>query len=497
MANYFGIDFGTTNSAVVAIAAIDGKRVGDAQKIGEDERHPLPSFVAINKETGEVKTGLSAKRSISDSDEYHVFSSIKTVIDEDRSWEIAGRIWTPVDIAAELFKALKENVYEKTAGVMNMDEVVVAVPVGFSPKKKSNVRRAAKMVGIKVSMFISEPTSAYCSRLEQMKKYKNVAVFDWGGGTLDIAVLRIERNMISELATAGMALAGNDIDRKIAEKICLKVARKTDQDFSFDDLEPEFKLRLLDLCEQAKCNLSDEDVASISIARLDKYGRALEKLDYDYFALLIENEVEQAVDCLLTALSEAGMNRESIDCIICEGGSSRLRPLQTKLLEYFDREKLLFPRTAMWDIGSGAAEIAFLPGSYALNSPIGIIQSNNCFYPLLNVGQRVPTEEKVVKFGVVEETDEARFVLSDGESTDSQTFIEYFPVKLRGFSDEVLTVSCYIDADMVFRMKVRSNRMPDNVFRVWTYSNLKVSYAIDPPDPKEKVIRGDKRYDEQ
>ena len=492
MVNYFGIDFGTTNSAVVAIASVDGVKVGDAQKIGEDERHPLPSFVAINKNTGEVKTGLSAKRSISNSDEYHVFSSIKTVIDKEQSWEIAGKTWTQVDIATELFKALKRNAYEKTAGIMNLEEAVVAVPIGFSPKKKSNVRQAAKNAGIKVSMFISEPTSAYCSRLDQMKKYNNVAVFDWGGGTLDVAVLRIEDNMISELATAGMTLAGNDIDRKIAEKICLKVARKTDQDFCFDDLAPEYKLRLLDLCEQAKCNLADEDVASVSIAKLDKYGRALERIDYDYFALLIENEVEQAIDCLLTALSDAGMNHESIDCIICEGGSSRLRPLQAKLLEYFDRDKLLFPRTAMWDIGSGAAEIAFRPGCYTLNRPIGIVQSNNRFYPLLKIGQRVPTEEKVVKFGVVESTDEARFVFTDGENEETQTFTEYFPVKLRGFSDEVLTVSCYIDADMVFRLKVHSNRMPDDFFRVWTYANLKVSYEIDPPEPKQnKTEEGD------
>ena len=489
MANYFGIDFGTTNSAVVAIAAIEGKKIGNAQKIGEDDRHPLPSFVAINKHTGEVRTGLSAKKTISNSDDYHVFSSIKTVIDEERSWEIAGKTWGPVDIAAELFKALKKNVYEKTVGSMNMNEAVVAVPIGFSSKKKNSVRRAAKKAGIKVSMFISEPTSAYCSRLDQMKKYKNVAVFDWGGGTLDVAVLRIEKNMISELATAGMTLAGNDIDKKIAEKVCLQVARKTNQDFSFDDLAPEFKLRLLDLCEQAKCNLADEDMVSISMAKLDKYGRALVRLDYDFFALLIENEVEKAVDCLLTALSDAGMNREAIDCIICEGGSSRLRPLQTKLLEYFDRDKLLFPRTAMWDIGSGAAEISFRPGCYTLSSPIGIIQSNNRFYPLLKTGQRIPTEEKTVKFGVVETTDEARFVLSDGENADSQTFTEYFPVKLRGFNDEVLTVACYVDTDMIFRMKVHSNRMPDDVFRVWTYSNLKVSYEIDPPEPVQNKAR--------
>lgn len=485
MENFFGIDFGTTNSAVVAIPTIKGERVGEAQKIGENERHPLPSFVAINKKTGEVKTGLAAKKSITDSDEYQVFASIKTVIDEDREWEIAGKKWTQIDIAAELFKALKANVEEKTTGSMKMKSAVVAVPVGFSSTKKNNIRKAAKKAGIKVKMFISEPTSAYCSRLEDMKKYKNVAVFDWGGGTLDVVVLRIENNIISELSSVGMTLAGNDIDKKLAEKICLKVARKTNQDFSFDDLSPEFQLNLLDLCETAKCNLSDEDVATVSIAKLDKYGRALEKIDYDFFSLLIENEVEQAIDCLLTALSDAGMNRESIDCIICEGGSSRLRPLQTKLLEYFERDKLVFPRTAMWDIAAGAAEISYRPGCYTLNKPIGIIQSNNRFYPLLKVGQRIPTEEKSIKFGVVESTKEARFVLSDGEDADTQTFTEYFPVKLRGFSDEILEVFCYIDADMVFRMKVHSNRMPDDVFRVWTYSNLKVSYEIDPPEAYE------------
>lgn len=154
MANYFGIDFGTTNSAVVAIATVDGKKVGEAQRIGEDERHPLPSFVAINKRTGKVKTGLSAKRTLSNSDEYQVFSSIKTVIDEDQSWEIAGKTWTQVDIAAELFKALKNNVYEKTNEVMKLEEAVVAVPIGFSPKKKNNVRKAAKEAGISQVLYL-------------------------------------------------------------------------------------------------------------------------------------------------------------------------------------------------------------------------------------------------------------------------------------------------------------------------------------------------------
>ena len=481
MANYFGIDFGTTNSAVHAIAAI-GDTIDDEFDIGENDRRPLPSFVAIHKVTGEVVTGLDAKGSIADENEYQVFSSIKTIIGEEKEWQIAGNIWTPVDIAAELFKELKKKAENSTQG--KMTEAVVAVPVGFSSKKKNNVRKAAEKAGIKVLMFVSEPTSAYCSRASEMRKYHNVAVFDWGGGTLDVVVLRIEGNIVHELSTAGLTMAGNDIDRHLAERICMNAASKSGKDFAFEDLSQKVQLRLLQKCEQAKCDLADEDIVTIMDANLDGHGMMMEKIDYPYFSLLIENEVNHAVDCLMRALSDAGMNKESIDCILCEGGSSRLRPLQEKLLKLFDRKKRIFPRKAMWDIATGVAQIAYKPGCYTLNRPIGLMLSNNKFYPLLKVGQRVPTKEKTVSFGVIDGSDDARFIISDGDES-SQTFTEIFPVKIRGFSDEVLKVSCYVDADMVFRMKIKSNRMPDDFFRVWTYSNLKVSYEIDAPAPEQ------------
>jgi len=490
MGNYYGIDFGTTNSAVIAIQELNGIRIGEKQKIGEDQNNPLPSFVAINKKTNEVVTGLEAKNAISNSEEYQIFSSIKTVIDEDKVWTINERKWTPIDIAAELFRALIASARKKQNGALEISEAVVAVPVGYSAKKKNSIRKAAAKAGLTITSFISEPTAAYCSRREELKMFKNVAVFDWGGGTLDVVVLQIEDGIVKELAAEGMTLAGNDIDKKIAEKICLKISRKTGQKFTFDDLSSEYKLRLLTQCESAKCDFSEEEEASIVIMKLDKYGRVNEEISYDYFSLIIEQEIDKAISCLLKALSEAGMNQESIDCILCEGGSSRLRPLQEKLLEYFEREKLIFPNSAMWDIASGAAELSLKPGCYRLSKPIGILQANNLFYPLLKIGQRIPTEEKRVKFGIVESTDEARFVFTDGAIEETQTFTEYFPIKLRGFSDESLEVFCYVDADMVFRMKIHSDKMPDDVFRVWTYSNLKVAYELDAPSPQTRQLGG-------
>ena len=170
MDTYFGIDFGTTNSAVVAIASVNGEKVGDSTPIGNEgsKRYPMPSYVAIDRKTGEVSTGLKAKKSITDYKKYEIFSSIKTVIDEEKVCEIAGKTWTPIDIAAELFKALKENVRNRSEGQMELNEAVVAVPAEFSPEKKNCVRKAALKAGIKITMFISEPTAAYCSKIEEM-----------------------------------------------------------------------------------------------------------------------------------------------------------------------------------------------------------------------------------------------------------------------------------------------------------------------------------------
>ena len=75
------------------------------------------------------------------------------------------------------------------------------------------------MLGLKIETFISEPTAALVSNYSKMKMFKNVAVFDWGGGTLDVAILHIESGKVEEIATDGMNLAGDNIDKKIAEHI--------------------------------------------------------------------------------------------------------------------------------------------------------------------------------------------------------------------------------------------------------------------------------------
>ena len=131
---YFGIDFGTTNSATVGYVVMDQKP--ECVQYGDDEGRPIPSVVAIDKQSGEVFTGRSAwdrKMELSETCEY--ISSVKTILDSEQKKEIAGKEWSVVDMATEVFRCLKENVLDRTG--IEMKNATVAIPVSqwFQQKK--------------------------------------------------------------------------------------------------------------------------------------------------------------------------------------------------------------------------------------------------------------------------------------------------------------------------------------------------------------------------
>ncbi|MDD3052660.1 MAG: Hsp70 family protein, partial [Candidatus Cloacimonetes bacterium] len=368
--SWFGIDFGTTNSAASSLTGTDELSVKQIN-YGDDEGRPFPSLVAININTGEVITGREAKERKNElSSEYKFFSSIKSIIGSNEVYEIAGKKWNPIDVAAEIFKGLKERI--KARSGERCSEAIVAVPVGFTSEKKCNLREAAKRAGIEIKMFISEPTAAFCSNYVNLKGNRNVAVFDWGGGTLDVAVLRIENGRIYEMATDGMNMAGDNIDQKIADKIHQMVCKEKNIAISFEELDDATKDQLLMRCEKAKCEFSDgEDIVKIRINRYDKYGTVREEMTYDFFEKLVETEVNEAVGCLESAIKKAGFNIENIDKILCVGGSSKLRPFREKMEKRYNQDLLYYPDKVMWDIAKGASIICMSSGGYGLNQDLG------------------------------------------------------------------------------------------------------------------------------
>ena len=473
MGSWFGIDFGTTNSAAVSLTGTD---TIIPIHYGDDEGRPMPSIVAIDRQTGEIITGRKAKdnrNTFLQSHEY--FSSIKTIIDSDTIWNIAGKEYSAENIATEIFKSLKMRIESESNQI---SEAIVAVPVGFSPKKKQHLRNAAREAGIEIERFISEPTAAFCSNYEALKDCKTVAVFDWGGGTLDVVILEIENDSIQELASENLPFAGDHIDAKLAERIHSKFIRSRQASISFENLEKNSKDRLLMECERAKRELETEDLVSLQIFKYGNFGTLNESIEYNYFSLLIENDIEKALNCLEKAIEKSGKSRIELDRILCVGGSSKLRSIQEKLTEIYGEDIVYYPKSVMWDIAKGAAFAATRRGGYTLNKPIGLILSDNSFFPIVPKNHPLPCTEIEMYFGVTGDEKTANIIVTDSESPTEREFSENIALPICGYHDESIIIKCYIDENFVFKLIVQSSKMPKDVGVIWTYDRLKISYRL-------------------
>ncbi|MCR4635201.1 MAG: Hsp70 family protein [Butyrivibrio sp.] len=476
---WIGIDFGTTNSASISLIN-EGNSIGRYEH-GDDQGTPFPSIVGINKDTGEVITGRDAKnRRLELSENYEFFSSIKTIIDKDEYYDVAGKKWTPVALATEILKGLKEEIHRKN---VDADEVVMAVPVGFSPKKKMKLREAAQNAGITIETFISEPTAALIGNYSKIRMLKHVAVFDWGGGTLDVAILHIDDGRIEEIATDGMNMAGDNIDKKLAEQMHIKYCRNKKVTKTFNEVDGKSKDRLIVKCEAAKIDLSEgAEISSVMVPNYDNNGVFRESIDYDMFVQLVQPEVEEAINCLNRAIEKAKLNKANIDAVLCVGGSSRLKPLRDKIKEIFDEDKVIYPSKVMWNIAEGAAVISMSnsSGGYGMNQDIGLILSDGSFYPLLRKGQRIPCQERRIHFASVTDEKSVRFLITDSEDPSKRTFEHPVVIERegQGFMSEKFEVSCFVDPDLLFRFRVRSTEFMNKYLFMWTYNKLSFYYQI-------------------
>ena len=481
---YFGIDFGTTKSATVGYIVMD--QTPERVQYGDEEGRPVPSVVAIDKETGKVFTGRAAwdkKIELSESCEY--ISSVKTILDSEQTKLIAGREWTAVDVASEVFKHLKDNVQNRTG--IKLKEATVAIPVGFSATKRAKLREAAEMAGIQIRSFISEPTAAFFANYSELKSASLVAIFDWGGGTLDVSILQHINGKVSELATVGKDVAGDYIDDKIAKRIHSKIARKKGIETSFADMPSSAQDMMRVRAERAKRMLGDDDTATISINNYGVYGACRETLEYDWFADIIAPEVEMAMDCLEKAIQQSGVGLANIDRIVMVGGSSNLRPLLEKMEAKYG-DKLFFPEETMWNVGQGAAMLSMNPGGYYANQSIGIVLSNNAYFELLKPDTPIQGWERTCHFGIVDSSTDARFVF--GGSPDIEASPERFKtlsVPAYRFLQEQIVLRATIDQDMVFIAIAGSNMRTSEFRRLWEYTHLKCYYKL----PGKQVSHGE------
>ena len=342
-----GIDLGTTNS-VVAVSAKNNLEILRDQ----DGKALVPSIIAYVPDGSYIVGGL-AKDLLIEQPEC-VVSSVKRLMGrglEDLKslagvlpfeiepqveaesgmvrLNVAGHKLTPVKISADILSALKARAEEHLGHVV--DQAVITVPAYFDDGARTATKDAAKLAGIEVLRLVNEPTAAALAYGLDKGVEGTYAVYDLGGGTFDVSILRMEKGVFQVLATGGDAtLGGDDFDHVIAEHF-LKDKVKDKLNTS------EVKMTLMTARSAKEC-LSTEDSGEWSL-EIDG-NTSYHKLDRATFNSLISPLVESTIDICKTVSEDANLLPDEIKGVVLVGGSTRIPLVQQMVAKLFGKDPL-------------------------------------------------------------------------------------------------------------------------------------------------------------
>lgn len=343
-----GIDLGTTNSAMAYV------KNGQPEIIVNSRGERTTPSVFQKNISGELVVGSVAKNQYSSLPEQTVLE-IKRKMGTDEKIKIGDDSFTPEQISAHFLKYLKQAA-EDFLGE-KITEAVITVPAYFSDAQRKATKIAGEIAGLKVERILNEPTAAAIAYgLDHPDSEKNVIVYDLGGGTFDISVVKLDHNIIEVKASAGdNHLGGMDFDRLLVDWLAEQFLEQYDVPlFSFGE-SSEITQRLARVkleAENVKKTLSSEQSATFNLPFLAVYEGKPISLDYTITRAEFEDIVRPLLVSTLEhmdkAIRDAGLSHEKIDDIILIGGATRI-PLVQQLVE----EK--FGRTAKKDINPDEA----------------------------------------------------------------------------------------------------------------------------------------------
>lgn len=343
-----GIDLGTTNSAMAYV------KNGQPEMIVNSRGERTTPSVFQKNINGELVVGSVAKNQYSSLPEQTVLE-IKRKMGTDEKITVGETSFTPEQISAHFLKYLKQAA-EDFLGE-KITEAVITVPAYFSDAQRKATKIAGEIAGLKVERILNEPTAAAIAYgLAHPDSEKNIIVYDLGGGTFDISVVRLDKNLIEVKASAGdNHLGGMDLDRLLVDWVAEQFAAQYDVPlFSFGEASEitQRHARVKLEAENVKKSLSSELSATFNLPFLAVYEGKPISLDYTITRAEFEDIVRPLLEETLVhvdkAIHDAKLAPDAIDDIILIGGATRI-PLVQKLVE----EK--FERMAKKDINPDEA----------------------------------------------------------------------------------------------------------------------------------------------
>lgn len=335
-----GIDLGTTNSLIATV------RNGHSDVLLDEQNRPLlPSVVHFGKDDNVIvgyeaaelatqdpqNTVISVKRligrSLADIQQRYPNLPYQFVASENGLPLLATRqgVRSPIEISAEILKKLTALGEQRLGG--NLVGAVITVPAYFDDAQRQSTKDAAKLAGLNVLRLLNEPTAAAIAYGLDSGQEGVIAVYDLGGGTFDISILRLSRGVFEVLATGGdTALGGDDFDLVLADWIIEQSAVKPENDSQYREL--------IELANRLKQELSNSMEVQIH------YGNWLGSITRDQFNELIQPLVKRSLLACRRALKDAGVEAEDVREVVMVGGSTRVPYVREQVGEFFQKQPL-------------------------------------------------------------------------------------------------------------------------------------------------------------
>ena len=335
-----GIDLGTTNSLVATV------RSGQAETLADEQgRHLLPSVVHYQQQGHAV--GFDARANAA-RDPANTISSVKRMMGRSLA-DIQTRyphlpyqlqasenglpmiatsagLLNPIRVSADILKALAERATATLGG--DLDGVVITVPAYFDDAQRQGTKDAARLAGLHVLRLLNEPTAAAIAYGLDSGQEGVIAVYDLGGGTFDISILRLSRGVFEVLATGGdSALGGDDFDHLLADYI-------REQAGISDRSDARIQRELLDAAIDAKIALSDAQSVTVNVAGWQG------DITRDQFNDLIAPLVKRTLLACRRALKDAGVEANEVLEVVMVGGSTRVPLVRERVGEFFGHTPL-------------------------------------------------------------------------------------------------------------------------------------------------------------